>query len=367
MANIFWVIFDTCQYTQYYQDVHNLLALPEGATMRYDYKQDLMSDAAIKLAQEKTSHPILFVYAQKAGAYTRVGANSKRPDGILKTVFVATRAGKMLSVTKDAKSYYFDFEVAGYPHQDRQLLGGILNELEENEETPWRKWVSVSTEIGNLTALLSGEEQDNWSAIVDLLGTPPMQFAGDAFWRIKALYADSGARKFPMVEYYSDGDRSRQARSKFEMVENESWRVELLSETAKGLTSSTAAEAPIGEYTVDATTTDAKILTVSGTPVFDLRHYTGQMIEYRAESHPVFGKAIADLVLRTKPQSSQWPSGANIVLRHQLRRNRVRLAFGTATGIIGTVLFTIAGSKSFEASAGATPMKIAGVLLELHP
>ncbi len=46
----FWVIFDTSTRPQYYQDVHNILALPEGFVYRYDYRTSQMSPSAVQAA-----------------------------------------------------------------------------------------------------------------------------------------------------------------------------------------------------------------------------------------------------------------------------------------------------------------------------
>jgi len=34
-----WAIFDTCTKPHYYQDVHNLLAAPQGWVLRYEYRK----------------------------------------------------------------------------------------------------------------------------------------------------------------------------------------------------------------------------------------------------------------------------------------------------------------------------------------
>ncbi len=366
MLENFWVIFDTCQYPQYYQDVHNLLALPEGATLRYDYKRKYLSDAAIAIAQGSEQLSILFVYAQKATEYSRVGGNSKPAvDGPFETTYIATRLGRMLSVTKDAESYYFDFQVLAYPNQNAKALRDILADLESRDEVPWNKWVSVSTQMSNFKELGKGEEHGKWSTIVDLLSASPIQFAGDAFWRLKGPFQGSAETpNLPQVEYYTEAGRSRQGRSFYPVVENTSWRLELISETGRRVTQSAEGDQPTSLYQVEAKSSDDKILTMTGNPIYALRHYTGQMIEYRLQSCALFGQTAADLILKTLPQITEWPSGPNLTLKHRLRRNKIRMGLGVLLGIVGTCCFVFGESKALEHHPWIqVVLKVGGVLL----
>ncbi len=40
------VVFDTCTRSHYYADVHQLLALPAGTILRYDYQEKYFSPEA---------------------------------------------------------------------------------------------------------------------------------------------------------------------------------------------------------------------------------------------------------------------------------------------------------------------------------
>src|SRR5213080_3562204 len=90
----FWVIFDTCARAEYYRDVHNLMALPKGAVMRYEYRDMYLSERALRLAVNDASAPskILLVYAQKPG-FPKGGGDAVAPAGELE--WVATRFGAM--------------------------------------------------------------------------------------------------------------------------------------------------------------------------------------------------------------------------------------------------------------------------------
>ena len=45
-SSSFWVIFDTGTVPAYYQDVHNILAMPHETIVRYNYKEKYLCDVA---------------------------------------------------------------------------------------------------------------------------------------------------------------------------------------------------------------------------------------------------------------------------------------------------------------------------------
>src|SRR5437588_556061 len=92
----FWVIFDTCQLAAYYQDVHNLLALPKGAIIRYDYSTRYISENALAAIGGADSAPgdVLLIYVQHDG-YTRgAGLEYQHAEGE-KVFAIATRFARM--------------------------------------------------------------------------------------------------------------------------------------------------------------------------------------------------------------------------------------------------------------------------------
>src|SRR6266851_7082324 len=184
MSKWFWIVFDTSQLMKYYEDVHNILAQPFGSTMRYNYKLNLLSDDAVKKIQGKPSAPVLLVYMQKNAEYERGEKYSVAPREELPFLYVATRLANMLNVTQDGESFYFDFQLQGYPLQG-ETLSGLMRELEAKGEVPWSKnnqgkpagcYVCTCENIARLRELQNGDEQANWSNIVNLLSAPPMQF-----------------------------------------------------------------------------------------------------------------------------------------------------------------------------------------------
>lgn len=342
---MFWVVFDTCTRPQYYEDVHNLLALPSGATIRYDYRQKYLSADAIVLSSGRQVVPVLLVYAQKNAPYSREGTSLQVPDGDLDVLWVATRVGRMLNVVKDADKYYFDFQVASYPNQNAGALDSILGPLRATGEVPWTKWVCTSTQDLSLRTLEGGDAQTNWAAIVNALGTYPMQFSNDAFWRLVGPFKGSQGRlRYPKLESLTESGRIRQRRSRYVMIENNTWRCEIVSDAPRSGTGGSARP----RYVVEASTTDDKAIKIIGNPTYELRTYTARTLEYRAQPVPVFAQRSADLTLSTSPKPTDWPTGPRIELRHVVRKSYLRVAVGILIGTAGMITGGLGVSRLFE-------------------
>jgi hypothetical protein len=337
MPQEFWVIFDTSTLRDYYQDVHNVLAMPEGFVVRYEYKTKYLSDAAIKLAEASGPRPLLLLYTQKEIDYPRAtnGTSAPRnPTGAADLLF-ATRVGTMVNVTRDGDNYYFDFQVAEYPNQDQAAMQAVHDALDAEGSAPWknRKWVATSTLTDKLDVLKIGEPQQNWAEIVHRLSTAPIQFSGDAFWRLEGPFQPgSQAATRPSLKYDTQAGRPPQARSFFPAAENSSWKFDLVSETSGK-----------AQYDVEGKSSDTAVLTILGAPTYGLRQYTRKSIEYRAQSTALFGEAAADLTLETMPHNGEWPSGPKLTFRYELQRNWRRIALGLASGVVGLLLLTLSG------------------------
>jgi len=336
MAEEFWVIFDTSTLRDYYRDVHNVLAAPEGVVIRYEYRTKYLSDAAIALAERPSPRAVLLLYAQQDTQYPRSEGKSAPSDpSVADELVFATRLATMVNVTKDGENYYFDFQVAEYPNQDQTALATILGTLETQGTVPWknRKWVATSTLHEKLDVLKIGEIQQNWTEIVNRLSTPPVQFSGDAFWRLEGPFqAGSQSPTRPSIEYDTEPGRPPRARSYFQITETSSWKFDLVSETSGK-----------AQYDVAGESSDPKILELMGAPKYGLRQYTRQAIDYRARSTALFGDVAADLTLDTLPRNADWPSGPRLSFRYEQQRNWRRIVFGFGSGLVGLVLLVLSG------------------------
>src|SRR5579871_3225422 len=350
MSDWFWIIFDTSQLMDYYRDVHNLLALPAGATMRYDYKQKYLSEEAIRRANSNDSASVLFIYMQKDGNYHRDEKHTVAPEGALPFTYVATRLGNMLCQVKDGESYYFDFQVGRYPAQNH-VFDRLMHGLERIGETPWAtvrnggpsgKYVCVSTEMDALTELEAGEDQQKWSSIVSRLSTPPIQFSQDSFWRLKGPYRGKADEvTLPRIQLHIEKGKTRHSEAVYHITENTGWRFELISEIGQGVGARNA-------FHVEGSTSDDKVVKFTGGPNFPLRRYTGTMIEFRAQTAQLIGQTSAEISFATSPQPTGWVTGPVFALKYRIMRNKWRIGIGTFTGAVGICSYVLGDSQLLE-------------------
>jgi hypothetical protein len=361
----FWIVFDTSQYMDYYKDVHNLLAQPSGSSLRYDYKLSLLSEDAIKRVKGNVKAPVLLVYTQKDGEYTRTERVSVAPQEELPCLYVSTRLATMLNVTQDGDSFYFDLHLQGYPAQGQALLN-LMQELEKKGQTPWSKtvngkpygnYVCTSENIEQLQELEKGDEQKNWSAIVNRLSAPPMQFWADTFWRLKGPYPrQEGKLLVSSVETLTEKYKTRQAQAIYHIRENSSWRFELVSEIGVGT-------APRDPIVVEATCSDDRVLKFTGNLKFPLRRYSATPVEFRSLTAELLGTSFSEIAFSTAPQPADWIIGAAFPLKFRLKRNFWRILLGVVTGLGGAAAYVVGDSKLLEClPALQIKLKVAGIV-----
>ncbi|ALL13186.1 hypothetical protein AQ619_07360 [Caulobacter henricii] len=193
------VVFDTCTRPQYYADVHQLLALPAGTILRYDYQEKYFSPEALAYLRQLTESDcpidVVLFYGQFED-YVKGSADPK--DRMLDpatSVLIPTRFARLRNVAieervgGDGQSrsiVYFHMELAGFPNPDSPAIRPLLDTLAEKRELPFEKWVALAPEGADLAAFRQ-DDAKFWSKVVDRLATPPSQFHGDVFWRIDHL------------------------------------------------------------------------------------------------------------------------------------------------------------------------------------
>jgi hypothetical protein len=217
------IIFDTSTLPEYYNDVHNILALPPGYVTSYDYSARNVSDSAVellrRLAQPENTQRAraVLAYMQDNSYMKGQGSNDTAP--LPKDSFqTLTRLCNVVAVravsNNDAVRYYIDLELLGYPF-DRD--NGIVKKLVETlgSDIPMKKYVSIYPDT-SADALFSQKADDQaFSQVVDSLSARPSQFSQDTFWRLKKITTRSKSI-FPMMstktkdlrpQTRSDGDR----------------------------------------------------------------------------------------------------------------------------------------------------------------
>lgn len=310
--------------------------------LRYDYQQRHVSASAIEFARSHAHRrvPVLLAYAQKNIAYTRGENKSLIPDGEYDTVFVATRLAEMVNVATEADTYYFDFEVRGYPNQSNSL-SDIITPLVATHEVPWEKWVALSTRVDSLESLKAGDASGNWSEIIRKIGNPPMQFSDDAYWRLSGPFSLQGKPIQVSLERITSQGSMAQVRSFYPIRDHEQTRFFLSSATAGQIPPTRP------EYEVRAESSDSKVLKIAGSGIYELRHHTTQPVDLLPESVPPLSTRMADIHFATHPDGP-WPKGASLALRFLARKSYLSQAIGIVCGLAGVVGGIIAASKLFE-------------------
>ena len=198
---MFWVMFDTSTKPDYYLDVHNLLALPNGATIRYDYRENHIAASALVEARAQRKGIILLIYAQHA-AFQKGGEDHKGVlpyDGAL---WIATQVASLSHIRNEGNRFYFDLELSGYPSNNVAALGRILEPLVRAGEVPFEKWITTSGRDEDFELIREGQPSANWTAVVDRIGTYPSQFADDSFWRVAKIA--TGDDRVPAIPTLKD-------------------------------------------------------------------------------------------------------------------------------------------------------------------
>jgi len=363
----FWVIFDTCTRLEYYKDVHNLLALPRGATIRYEYRKRWLSQEAVDAAVNPGIAPslILLIYGQ----WKRYRKGDPDPDSSTPSseiLWVPTRIAEMqLIPPPEGENFFFDFKVLGYPKPDDRALMEILNPLIRSDRVPYHKWVSISNHMEALTLLREGRDEENWQLIVNCIGSPPMQFSGDSFWRVKALlHAKTGRDLDPKYEEEKRAIDSkfeiRKVTSFYELSESESYKVEVISHSPPQPNHLVTRPPRRLEIQVDK---DSPLSAIGNTS-FDLRSYTGIFVEIQAKRYAEIQDKIGTVTFRTTPLENGWPVGPSFSLRFRVKK-KWEVIVGILFGVFGLSAIFYANYLRDKNITCAITLFLAGVFLEV--
>jgi hypothetical protein len=333
----FWVIFDTCTRPEYYQDVHNLVALPSGASIRYEYRDKYLSKAAIDALgnDQWTPQPVLLVYGQWNN-YQR-GGNRPHPTPAQEMVWLSTRIGEMQLIVREGDNFFFDIKVGDYPRPESAQLVRILDPLVQARETPFDKWVSLSHEAEALASLRGGNEDANWQSIVDILGTPPMQFADDAFWRVRGPFKGNTRRRLEptyveeKVEV-AEALETRKVRCLYDIFDSESCCIGITSHSPPPSSVRTSSGDNLRRKLELLPDKDGPLL-VDGDAELDLRQYTEEIVTIRAKRYEEMDEKIGTLRLSSGTREDGWPLGAKLSLRFRVKKRRSKVLAGLLAGV----------------------------------
>jgi hypothetical protein len=200
----FFVVFDTCTHARYYGDVHEVLTMPEGGIIRYEYKRSLFKpDAAAALdalCADPSPLPIdtLLMYVQKRNY--RQG--ERDPDTMLRwndSDFIPTRSAKIVAVARipgaDAASdvLHFHLRTKGFVDPDAPAIAAVVQAMEAANALPFgdqnqHTWVSLlPAPLETRRAELRSDNQQLWAKVVDKFVLLDTQFKNDVFWRAREI------------------------------------------------------------------------------------------------------------------------------------------------------------------------------------
>lgn len=338
----FWVIFDTCTRPEYYQDVHNLLAMPREAVLRYEYRKKYLSDAAVAAALNPDAAPasILLVYAQWNG-YHKGAAAPLADTPSEQMLWIPTRLAEIqLIPPPEGDNFFFDLKVLGYPKLDHETLMTILKPLIDSRTVPYRQWVCIAEDPQCLDALKTGTEDDNWQAIVDRLEESDSQFSGDSFWRLKVPYSvERGNVLKPIYQTAKQRDNGkvqlRKVTSVYSMSEGDRCSLELVSHSPSGLT------IPSRRVSLQAAAESPVILQTSHE--LELRQYTAYDIGLRAKRSDEIEERSGVLTFRTVQAKADWVAGANLDIRFSVAKPIWKVILALALGVAAVVFAAVGG------------------------
>jgi hypothetical protein len=346
---MFWVIFDTSTKRDYYRDVHNLLALPPGGTIRYDYHQVHLSDGAIERAKEDSAmrpSEVLLAYAQERN-FKKGGPDHGGPLSQADALWVGTRLARLKYLSYHVDRYYFDLEVTGYPSPDREAFLRILAPLISNGAVPFNKWVAISDAHSDLTVLSGGELPHSWSVLVDTIGAAPSQFAGDSFWRIaRILSGGNGAQVVPALEQRTMEQGVQRVvtgvNAIYPVQELSSITIEVESRTPGSGVEPGGPEPPTPRTISLIAPPDSSLAGLNGQTVM-LRRYAMDRVEAEVGTTDRIQSVDADLRLTTGPDAGAFPVGPELTLRFRINKQPGRGYVALLLAVI-SVIFAAVGA-----------------------
>jgi hypothetical protein len=247
--------------------------MPRGLVMRYDYRKVWHTDAAAEAVFGAGPEPdrVLLMYAQwrnfKKG-------DTDPPDDTSPTelMFVPTRLARMVLIAQSGDRAFFDFRVEGYPRMDQGAVDEIVGSLGAAGEVPFRKWVAISDKADALDRLVQGNDDENWVALVDILGAPPSQFVGDSFWRLLPPSRGESELVVRDNERLRSGGAGepeiRQVTSSFVLLENQTCDVTVVSHTPRVVSKHSTPQRRL------EVKPSSGVIQVVGDATLDLRQYT---------------------------------------------------------------------------------------------
>lgn len=356
----FWVIFDTCTIPEYYLDVHKLLAIPRFAILRYNYKEKYLSSSAITASLSPNTAPkfgVLF-YAQRSG-FSRGDSTPKTGTIFSQMLWIPTRLIEMLCVpARDGETFNYDFKVLSYPCIDRAAMTRILDPLIEHQETPFNKWVAISSDLKSFDDLRKGDERKNWGAIVSEFHKREFQFSSDVFWRIVGPTKSRTSRVVgPCYERIFESGMLRMVKAVYHIEEGQKHSFEIVSAGPPR-----PQDKPPTQYSVKCTSTNDKNLEVIGSGVLNLRQEAADSLQFIGRINEEIADHSAALHFETRPKAGDWPSGPELEVLFAIVKSKTKIILGFIFGLLGLLLIALGGEALKSSVIGGVTCLALGII-----
>lgn len=336
MNSPLWVFFDTGTKKPYYQDVHNVLAMPRSAVARYNYRKGWLSNDALSAAEARRTGQAVIVYMQHR-QYEKGGQPPGAPYSFDDFVWVATRLANLEHIVQSGNNFDFDLRLDEYPRVSQTHLAQLLRPLFDAGETPSSKWVALSPQTQLVDVLREGGDRQNWPNIVDVLSSHPSQLAGDAFWRLEGPYSTGGENIVPRHERSLAAHEVRGVDALYTMPERSRFRFNVHVHTP-----------PVGganeQRTIRITEEEGESLAVVHPREVELRRYGQSSIEIKSRRFEELDTLSSMLRFSTEPTGNDWPTGANFRLIFEVQKNKLRTVLGALAIVLGAGVFLTAAT-----------------------
>jgi hypothetical protein len=338
---MFWTIFDTSTKRDYYRDVHNLLALPPGTTIRYDYNEGLLSADAIAEAGkgDAAETKVLVAYAQDKN-FKKGDAGPKGPIAYPEGLWIGTRIANLRHLRLSGNRWYFDLELGGYPANDAGAFDSIMRGLAAAQEIPFAKWVALSTQDASFQSLLNGAASDNWTSVINQLGSFPSQFAGDSFWRVAKIASGLQRRSLspvlnPHTEVIDNREVTTSIEAEYPISQLDKLGIEIEARLPETGEESRDSEPEAARTLTCVTVADGPLKDLNGR-ILTLRRYSIEWIDAEVAASNRVDTQFCEAALTTGPAVGTYPIGPELL--------RLRFQVTKRYGFLALILAILAGA-----------------------
>lgn len=363
----FLIVFDTCTHPKYYGDVHEVLSLPEGAVIRYEYKRRLFTQAAAREIETLAGNPsylpveTLLMYGQKR----LFSHGDPEPDSMLRrsdSTFVPTRSAHLVAVFVDKAAersedvFYLHFHLRGFVQPSASAIADLVVALEAENALPFGdpdtqyRWISLlPASLNARMAELVSDDQATWTSVVEAFVKSPTQFKNDVFWRVKNLVEVKNGQPGEVVALKDrpTNERVHSARwhRDYPLREGKRYAVAIQSYSPDGHGVSVPAGATVAMTSRDD---DEALLKLSAEPL----SIVPNQVEYKrflisTDSATDTRFTGVDLETQVPQHTSSYPPGSLCTLSFSIHKDRWRIGLG--------VILILAGVAIGGYTAGAKP------------